>query len=310
MQTRAAVHTISWVRAEEKAKVVKWLQMCLLNCSEWMEGNCEKREQERKEDRGNCLMLSSTLCMRIYLPLSHSHAHISPPVSLSSLTPPPLPPCSPFTDISSYICFSLSNEVVKPRVYRRQPEDAPTAMHAPSDINCSIPWLFPTLDANSCVHRLCWTQNTTWSKLIHTDREQRHPIQWLDSVPSQNRCIGSNWSSAGGEYVEDREGRERVYAEISSDTAFYRHRLLLFPVSECLLGTVRHKCSTSLQWTVLSCSTFLVLRIRAGHWMYIWCTQCPVYNRGTQSPSPLLPQPPPWQSRDSHSPSAVWPHIM
>lgn len=51
--------------------------------------NCSgKREQERKEDRGNCLMLNSTLCMRIYLPLSDSHAHISPPlIPHSSPTP-------------------------------------------------------------------------------------------------------------------------------------------------------------------------------------------------------------------------------
>lgn len=88
VQRGAAVQWISWVTSETKAEEWKWLQMCP---AMWMRGNCEKRKQERKEDGGNCLMLSSTLCMRIYLPPSLSHIRMLAflPISFSSLPPPP-----------------------------------------------------------------------------------------------------------------------------------------------------------------------------------------------------------------------------
>lgn len=55
----------------------------------------------------------------------------------------------------------------------------------------------------------------------------------------------------------------------------------------------------------LAAAPFLFLKLREGHWMYIVNTVSYMLQGDTEPTPPPLPQPPPWQSRDNRSPSAV-----
>ena len=148
----------------------------------------------------------------------------------------------------------------------------------------------------------------------HAMLKQTHTHGEQIETPSSGRTVSQHRSVAlaaidrrKNVWEEGGRGGERVYAEISNDTAFYRHKFPS-PVSECVVGTVPHKSRASLQWTEPNCSNCLCLK--SGK--VTGCIGCIyiLYNRGTLSPSPSYPNLPPVESWQPLAFSCMTPHYV